>query len=315
MAATPLNSIAIVGAGALGTYYGARLAQLGKAVHFLLRSDYDHVRAHGLTIESRDGDFSLGPDQIHVHRDPATVGPVDLVLIALKATANDQYEPLVRPLLGDHTSVLTLQNGLGNEERLAELFGAERVLGGLAFVCINRVAPGHVRHTGYGFVKLGEFAGTGGTPGDSPRARAVSEMFNAAKLPCSVLPDLRLGRWEKLVWNVPFNGLGAALDLTTDQLLATTAGEELVAGLMREVVATAAAIGVQLPGDIVRKQIDRTRPMGAYLSSMQIDRRARRPLELEAILGAPLKVAQDSGLDTPLLRHLVRLVGAVNVNT
>lgn len=310
-----LQSIAIVGAGALGTYYGARLAQHGRDVHFLLRSDYDRVRRHGLRIESRDGDFSLPPDRLHVYRDAREMPAVDLVIVALKATANDQFEPLVRPLLGGHTAVLTLQNGLGNEERLAELFGGDRVLGGLAFVCINRLAAGQVRHTDHGFIKLGEFAGTGPTPGDSPRARAIAGMFTAARVPCSMLPDLRLGRWEKLVWNVPFNGLGAALDLPTDRLLATAAGEALVAELMREVQATAAAIGVRLPGDIVRQQIERTRSMGAYLTSMQLDRRAGRPLELDAILGAPLRVAWQAGVPAPQLEHLVRLVAAVNVTS
>ncbi|HLL89706.1 MAG TPA: 2-dehydropantoate 2-reductase N-terminal domain-containing protein, partial [Tepidisphaeraceae bacterium] len=165
--------------------------------------------------------FTLGPEQVRAYRDAREMPAVDLVIVALKATANDQFEPLVRPLLAEHTAILTLQNGLGNEEQLAEFFGPHRILGGLAFVCINRLAAGHVRHTDYGFIKLGEFAGTGPTPGDSPRARAIADLFTAAKVPCSVLPDLKLGRWEKLVWNVPFNGLGAALDLATDQLLAT----------------------------------------------------------------------------------------------
>src|SRR5207237_3823032 len=127
--------------------------------------------------------------------------------------SNDQYEPLIRPLLKADTAILTMQNGLGNEERLAELFGAGRIVGGMAFTCINRVAPGVIDHIAHGHVRVGEFGG-----GPSPRASQLAAIFTAANVPCDVLADLRYGRWEKLVWNVPFNGLSTILDQTTDQI-------------------------------------------------------------------------------------------------
>lgn len=227
---------------------------------------------------------------------------VDLVIVTLKATANDQYERLITPLLKDHTAILTLQNGLGNEERLAELFGAQRVLGGLAFVCINRLAPGRIHHMDHGLIRLGEFRG-----GRSERAERISEIFNRSQINCDVLEDLRYGRWEKLVWNIPFNGLGAVLNKSTDQLINDPAGLALVRELMGEVIAAAGGAGVRLPENLIETKIVQTRSMGAYRSSMQIDRQMGRPLEVEAILGQPVKIAQSARIAVPQMLMLYRM--------
>jgi 2-dehydropantoate 2-reductase len=301
-------SIAIIGSGAVGGYYGARLAQHGADVHFLVRSDYDAVREHGWVIKSCDGDFTLPPQRMHVYQNAANMPAVELVIVTLKATANDQFPHLIPPLLKDDTAILTLQNGLGNEEELAGLFGDRRVLGGLAFTCINRIGPGLIHHMDHGLIRLGEFT----SPTRSERARFIAELFNASQIHCQVLDDLKHGRWEKLVWNVPFNGLGAALDLTTDRLLATSAGVELVRELMHEVIATAAAIGVQLPPAIAQQKIDSTYSMGAYQTSMQIDRRHGRAMETETIIGKPLAVAEQSHVVTPVLAMLHRSLLTVN---
>lgn len=292
-------TIAVIGAGALGGYYGARLARHGYPVHFLLRSDYDVVRRNGLSVQSCAGDFQIPPDRLHAYNDPGRMPKVDLVLVTLKTTANHQFEPLIRPLLKENTAILTLQNGLGNEDRLADLFGPQRILGGMAFVCINRAGPGIIHHTDHGIIRLGEFNG-----GPSDRARQIVEMFKASNVPCEVLADLRLGRWSKLIWNIPFNGLGAVLDLTTDLLLGNDHGMRLLTELMQEVIAITTALGVRLPDDIIDIQIRHTRTMGAYRSSMQIDRQEGRPLEIESILGEPLRQARRAGVHAPNLAML-----------
>jgi 2-dehydropantoate 2-reductase len=301
-------SIAIVGAGAVGGYYGARLAQRGHDVHFLLRGDYDAVQRNGLTVESCDGDFRIPPETVRAYNDPRRIPAVDLVIVTLKSTSNDQLDPLVRPLLHEHTAVLTLQNGLGNEDRLAELFGARRVLGGMAFVCINRVAPGVIRHTDHGVIRLGEFSVRQRTG----RAERFAAMFNASRVKCEVLDDLRFGRWQKLVWNVPFNGLGATLDLTTDRLVKTDEGLALVRQLMEEVRVAARADGVDLPVDLVDLNINNTLSMGPYKSSMQVDRQQGRPMEVEAILGEPLRRARAGGARVPVLDALYRAARVVD---
>lgn len=300
--------IAIVGAGAVGGYYGARLAQHGHDVHFLLRGDYDAVRTRGWTVQSCDGDFALPPEQVRVYDDPRRMPRADLVIVTLKSTANDQFERLIPPLLGDGTMILTLQNGLGNEERLAELFGAGRVLGGMAFVCINREPGGVVRHTDHGIIRLGDFT----PPGRSERAVRIAGMFNASRVKCEVLDDLRWGRWQKLTWNVPFNGLGATFDLSTDRLIGSDEGRRLVADLIREVIAAARGDGVELPESLVDTQVDNTTTMGPYRSSMQVDRQEGRPMEVEAILGEPLRRAQARGVPVPILESLYRAARVVD---
>ena len=295
-------TIAVVGAGAVGGYYGARLAQHGHDVHFLLRSDYEAVKRNGLVVESCDGDFVLPPGSVNVYDDAGRMPKAGLVIVALKSTANDQFERLITPLLNDGTAILTLQNGLGNEDRLAELFGARRVLGGMAFVCINRAGPGVVRHTDHGVIRLGDFT----RPSRSPRAESIAAMFNASRIKCELLDDLRWGRWQKLTWNIPFNGLGAVFDLTTDRLICSDDGRQMVAGLIREVIAAARADGVELPESLVRQQVDNTTTMGPYRSSMQVDRQEGRPMEVEAILGEPLRRAKAGGVATPILDALYR---------
>jgi 2-dehydropantoate 2-reductase len=194
---------------------------------------------------------------------------------------------------------LTLQNGLGNEEELAALFGTKRVLGGLAFTCINRIGPGHIRHTAHGLIRLGEFGG-----GQSDRAQGIAKLFQASEIQCQVLENLQYGRWDKLVWNVPFNGLGAALDLSTDRLIGNAAGTGMVEELMGEVVATAKAIGIELPRQIIQEKIEQTRGMGVYFTSMQLDRRQGRAMEIDAIVARPLEIAERAGVKSPFLKML-----------
>jgi 2-dehydropantoate 2-reductase len=252
--------IAVVGCGAVGSFYGAKLARDGHDVHFLLRSDYDHVRRHGIAIKSPRGDFHVTP---RCARAPEEIGPADLVVIALKTTANDQFPKLLPPLVASHTVVLTLQNGLGNEESLAQLFSPEQIMGGLCFVCLNRVSPGVVHHIDHGLVMLGEFRRC-----PEPRTHDLAETIRHSGIPCEVTDNLARTHWEKLVWNIPFNGLGVAGSagynvlvsqekpstiigaarecLTTDRLLNDPHWEKLVRQLMLEIIATSRAL-IRLP--------------------------------------------------------------------
>src|ERR1700683_5312070 len=151
--------IAVIGGGAVGGYYGARLIQHGHRVHLLTASDCGHIQKFGMKISSRDGDFSLKPGQVNAYDDPQKMPKADLVVVTLKTTANHRMWELVEPVVKNETVILTLQNGLGNEELLSGLFGRERVIGGMAFVCINRVGPGEISHTDHGLIKIGEQSG------------------------------------------------------------------------------------------------------------------------------------------------------------
>jgi 2-dehydropantoate 2-reductase len=290
--------LAIVGSGAVGGYYGARLARAGEEVHFLLRSDYTVVRDHGWRVTDHDGTWELRP--VHAHARPETIGVCDAVIIAAKATANPALPPLVRPLLGPATLVLTLQNGLGNAEFHAAYAGVERVLGGLAFVCINRVAPGVIEKFIPGSVRIGELAGPA-----RERTRDLAGRFVRAGVDCAAVDSLSEALWRKLVWNVPFNGLTiAAGGVTTDVVLARPELYARVWELMREVRAGAAAVGVEISEDFLQRQVDVTYPMGAYKPSSLIDFMAGREVEIEAIWGEPLRRARAAAVVLPRLAEL-----------
>lgn len=292
----------MVGAGAVGLYYGGRLAAAGEEVRFLLRSDYEGICAQGLTVESIAGDFRL--DRPLVYRDSAAIGPVDLVIVSWKATANACLQEVIAPLLHEDTCLLTLQNGLGNTELLAELFGAERVLGGLCFVCINRIEPGLIRHTGGGLVTLGDFSGS-----QEARLNESVEMFARAGITVKKVEDLGYAQWVKLVWNVPFNGLCISEGgIGTGELLARPDGEGRVRELMGEVLTGARALGYNLPDQLVDDQVAVTYPMGAYRPSSMIDYLAGREVELDAIWEEPLRRATEAGAQLPVWRTLVAAI-------
>ncbi|MEN8774713.1 MAG: 2-dehydropantoate 2-reductase [Akkermansiaceae bacterium] len=293
-----MKSFAIVGAGAVGSYYGGRLAAAGHDVCFLLRSDYEVVKENGLTVESIDGDFYL--PEVNCFRTPEEVGPVDVVIVAWKATSNHLFEKVIHPMLHEETAIVTLQNGLGNTEALGELFGIERVLGAMCFVCINRIEAGLIRHTGGGMIAMGE-----AVSGMTDRLRELAAIFESANVFCKIAEDFGETQWRKLVWNIPFNGLCITEGgIDTGKLLAMPAGEDRVRELMLEVTSSAAALGFVIENEFVEFQIERTYPMNDYRPSSMIDFVKGYPVEVEAIWGEPLRRAQAAGVPTPKMEAL-----------
>ena len=295
---TQFKKVAVIGAGALGLYYGGRLARARNDVTFLVRGDCDVLRKRGISVKAPDGEFSLSA--VKAARTPEEVGPVDLVVIALKATANGELPRLLPPLLHEGTVVLNLQNGLGVDEEVATVAGKARTMGGLCFVCVNRVEPGVAVCTMAGHVVAGEMAGAA-----TARSQALAELFGRAGVAMSVSDHLAEVRWRKLVWNVPFNGLAVSGGgITTEDILKSPEMEADVWALMREVQAIAAAHDVMIPDAFVVNQVDRTRPMGPYKPSTMLDYLAQKPLEVEPIWGEPLRRAKAKGVPAPRLEAL-----------
>jgi 2-dehydropantoate 2-reductase len=294
----PNFRIAIVGSGAIGCYYGGKLASFGRDVHFLMRGDTSAVRKSGLRIRAKTENIHV--TKLNVHQTTAEVGPCDLVIVALKTTSNFDLPALLPPLLHERTMLLTLQNGLGNEEFLAAHFGAERVLGGLCFICLNRIAPGLGENYDCGCVLIGEFDRY-----PQPRTHEISWEFKRCGIVSSVVENLALERWRKLVWNIPFNGVSVAAGgvdtaaiLTNEHLRLTTLG------IMEEVIAAANKCGIPLRTAEALEQMKRTETLGAYKTSTLIDFENGKPLELEAIWGEPLRRAVAAGARMPRLEAL-----------
>ena len=289
-----LGKIAIVGTGAVGGYYGGRLARHGEDVHFLLRSDYEVAKEEGFTLRRGEETFQF---PVQAYLQPEDIGICDWVIITLKSTANEHLEHLLSPLVGPETRLLTLQNGFGNVELLKGLFPENPIFGGLCFVCINRVAPAVFENYLPGYVEMG--AGHNAMAEDLQPMLAV---WNAAVSKCRIVEPLEEALWRKLCWNIPFNGLAiAAGGITTDLIMAD---EKLVArswALMREIQA---ACPHNIPDDFLQLQFDNTAKMGPYRPSSLIDYLAGKAVEIEAIWGNPLREGLSRGVPMQELEKL-----------
>ena len=298
--------IAVVGAGAIGCYYGAKLAHAGCDVHFLMRGDVEEVRRFGIRLRGKGEDLHLA--KVNSHASTDEIGKCDLVLIAVKATSNTDLLGLIPPLLHERTMLLTLQNGFGNEEFLAQNFGAERVLGALCFVCLNRVSPGVIELYDPGRVAMGEYERC-----PQPRTHDLAGEFERSGVICTVVENLALERWRKLVWNIPFNGLSiAAGGADTEAILSDDFLRRDCLALMDEVIGAANKCGFPLPAAEALEQIKRTEAMGAYKPSTLVDFQAGRPLEIEAIWGEPLRRSAAAGALTPRLHQLYEKLKAID---
>ena len=301
---SPLGKIAVVGSGAVGCYYGGMLAHAGHDVHFLMRADFETVRRDGLRIFTKGGEVHL--PRVQCAATPDEIGAADLVIVSLKATANAELARLLPPLIGERTGLLTLQNGLGNERFLSERWGAERVMGGLCFVCINRTAPGVIRHLDHGSISIGESGRS-----VSERVRAIAGAFSAVGVEANAVDDLDGERWRKLLWNIPFNGLSIGAGANVAEVLADAALRAEARALMDELLDAARCLGHAIPDSFADWQIERSGSMGGYQPSSMIDYELGRPVEVEAIWGEPLRQGVAAGAKMPrlallhgIIRHL-----------
>lgn len=298
--------IAIVGSGSIGLYYGAKLAAAGHDVHFLLRGGFEEAAHEGIRVYD-DGEATVHLPHPQIYRESSAIGPVDLVIISLKTTSNSSLPAILPPLLGEDTAVITLQNGLGNEEFLASLVGAGRVLGALCFICLTRRTLASVDHVGKDKLSIGEY-------GRAPleRTRRFVEIFRSSGVRTELVENLGEERWRKLVWNIPFNGLAVARGgVPVDEILAAPDGLAECRALMAETIEAANAVGFPIEASYADWQIERTYPMGPYRPSTLIDFQAGSPLEIEPIWGEPLRRARQAGLAVPHLSALYEQLLAV----
>ena len=290
-------SYSVVGTGAIGGFYGGRLAHAGRKVRFLLHSDYEFVKEHGLRVDSCDGAFVL--PQVDAYRSAADMPESDVVLVCLKTVRNHDVLPdLLRPLIHEGTTVVLIQNGIGLEEDLQKVFPGVGIVAGLAFICSAKAGPGHIRHQDFGSINLGNYS----CP--SERFGALLADLLDAGLKAAEVPYLE-ARWKKAVWNMPFNGMTVALNTSTDKLLNTPATRRLIYDQMMEVIGAARALGVStLTSDFADLMMTTTDRMVPYSPSMKLDFDNRRPMEIEYLYTRPIAEARKAGFDMPKLAML-----------
>ncbi len=298
---------AVIGTGALGGFYGAKLARSGKEVHFLLHKDYDFVKEHGLRIDSVDGDFFFR--DVEAYQRTMDMPKCDVILVCLKTLANNLLKTLLPPLFHPGSLVILIQNGLGVEEELAKDLPECDVAGGLAFICSNKVGPGHIVHLDYGNLNIGAYRVK-----DNKILEQVSNDFRNAGVLAEISHDLELSRWQKLVWNVPFNGMTVVLNTTTDKLINNKDTRHLCYELMLEVIHGANQCGVPLEENYAEKMIELTENMNPYAPSMKLDFDHRRPMEIEYIYSRPVLSARKAGFDMKKVSMLEKQLRFIQAN-
>lgn len=286
----------IIGMGAIGGFYGGRLAHAGLEVHFLSHSDYAFVVEHGLQIDSCDGNFHL--PHINAYHTSADMPKTDVVIVGLKSVNNHLLPELLAPIITDNTVVVLIQNGIGLEADLQAAFPNLHIVAGLAFICSSKTQPGHINHQCYGSINLGNYS----CPPE--RFSQILEDFRKAGLQVAEVP-YEEARWKKAVWNMPFNGMTVALDTSTDKLLNNPATRQLIYDQMMEVIGAANALGIEaITSEFADKMIEMTDAMVPYSPSMKLDYDFHRPMEIYYLYTRPIEEARKAGFEMPKLSML-----------
>lgn len=296
------RSYGIIGTGAIGGYYGACLQKAGFPVHFLLRSDYEQVQKRGLIIQSVKGNFTL--PQVNAYADASQMPPCDVVVVALKTTQNHILPKILPKVVKDDSIILVLQNGLGSEEDIAKILKQNCIIGGLCFICSNKVGAGEIHHLDYGKITLAQYQENYSHCGITPQMKAISQDLQTAGIDIELSEDLLLTRWQKLVWNIPYNGLSVVLNAMTNEMMAHSETRKLIEQIMEEVALGATSRNRIISDAFIQSRLQHTEKMKPYRTSMKIDYDLQRPLELDAIFAKPLQMAASAGIELPKIRML-----------
>ncbi|MDD5036726.1 MAG: 2-dehydropantoate 2-reductase [Methylococcaceae bacterium] len=293
--------VLIIGAGAVGSFYGSLLAKQGAEVSLLARSDYLYVKEHGIEIEGKQGVQHFQPAQV-VNSAAAMTEKPDYVLLCTKVVEGADRVGLLKDAVGPNTAIVLVSNGIDIEAEIARAFPGHELISGLAFICVTRTAPGKILHQAYGRLVLGNYP-----RGISEKTQALCSAYQQAGIHCEANENITAARWQKCVWNAAFNPLSVLSGgLATADILGTQ--ESFVRAIMEEIIAIAKAAGYPLPDDTVELNISHTRKMPPYKTSMLVDYEAERPMEIEAILGNAVRYGQRLKVSIPHLESVYALM-------
>jgi 2-dehydropantoate 2-reductase len=301
--------ILVMGTGAVGSFYGGKLAQTGQRVTFVARGENLQVlRQQGLTVESVQGDFHL--TKLDVTDRPEEAGVCDLILFCVKSYDTVAAAQRIRPAIGPDTVVLSLQNGVENEELLERTLGLSSVLGGMVYIGAELVSPGKVVHSFSGSIVFGERDGQ-----RTPRAERLEQVFLDAGIQAQLSPDITLMLWDKLIWNAAFNAIATLTHSTVGEVLAQPLTRALVRDTMREVVAVAQAQGLTPSDSRVDEHIasSQSPAMSTFATSMAHDLARGKRLEYDALNGAVVRFGERLQVSVPLNRVLYSLLAQLDL--
>ncbi len=294
--------VLVIGAGAIGGFYGSLLAKQGAEVSVICRSDYRQVSQHGFTIRSHNlGEWQFKPAQV-LQKIDEYKETADYILLCTKVIPGLNRVELIRKAVKPETSIVFIQNGVEIEHELLSAYPDNEIVSGLAFICSNRIAPGVISHLAYGRLTLGNIPGNVST-----KTQQLADTFNQAGIKCQTSHEIIKARWQKCVWNAPFNPLSVLSDgLYTLDILSNQ--ETYVRKIMQEVVDIAAATGHHLAPDIIDVNVSSTYAMPPYKTSMLLDFEAARPMETEAILGNAVRAGRRENVPCPYLESIYAMM-------
>ncbi len=302
------NKVLIVGAGGIGAYFGGRLAQSGMDVSVLCRSNYEQVKKDGFNIKSIAGDFSFKPAGVYrsCSEYPDTA---DYLIVTTKVLPDIDVVKIIKDAVKPGTMIVLIQNGIEIEQEISEAFPDNELVSSIAYIGVFQLEHGEIEHQAAGRLKMGVYKG-----GASEKLNLLASNFNKINVECEVVEDIEFFRWVKLVWNTPYNPVSVlAGGVDTKVISETKALEDLCADLMKEVCAVAKSRGIHLPDDIVQKNLEYTRGFPPYKTSMLLDFENKRPLEVEAIVGNVVRIANEEQVAVPRLEAVYALLTSVDI--
>lgn len=302
-----LMRFAILGSGAVGGYFGAKVAKAGQDVTFVARGAHlEAIRQHGLTVQSANlGDFTV---RAAAESDTTRIGPVDVVVVSVKAYDNATALPMLTPLTGTDTVVLTLQNGVDSCDEIAAVVGERHVLGGTTYVATALEGPGLIVQTGvHRSIIFGEVFGGRGTV--TPRVQAIADVLSTADIHVTAVPDARVPIWDKFVYLAAFSGFTGASRLAIGHIWKSPHVQDMFYAACREIAAIAAAEGVTIsPNRFELLQEYMSKLPATTRSSLLIDLEQGKRIEVEALQGAAVRRANKHGVSVPIISTLYALL-------
>ena len=293
----------IAGAGAIGALYGSMLQKAGARVSVLCRSGCKEILENGIQIKSIWGDGTLQVERAF-RFDELPDESFDLILVATKVLPGTDLAGKIAPAVGKNTSILILQNGWNVELPYRDRYPHNEILSALAFVCSNRHDLLHIEHLDYGKLNLGIYRS-----GSVSRLKEVAGMLERTGVPLEISEQIQRDRWIKLIWNVPFNPLSVLGNrATTEEILSGDDSRNLAGELMNEILLIGRGLGFELESGLADLMMERTLKMKPYRTSMLLDYESGRPMEIEAILGEPLREARRLGISVPRMETIYALL-------